>query len=59
MLFKALPFGEGWEGYYSDLKLFTGLALAVFIALNPTDSKAMIKASAPAKANIHQWICIR
>ena len=53
----APPSGGG--GGYSVLKLFTGLAIAAFIAWKLTVHRAINIAPAPAAKNIHQLIEIR
>lgn len=42
--------------HYSDLKLFTGLAIAAFIAWKLSVTNAMVNEMIPAKANIHRSV---
>jgi hypothetical protein len=45
--------------FYSVLKLFTGLAIAAFMAFKLTEIKAIVTAPNPTTAKIHHAIVIR
>jgi hypothetical protein len=56
---QIIQFYSKQKACYSVLKLFTGFAIAAFIAWKLTVAKAIDIAAIPATMNIHQLISMR